>query len=151
MFGGNQSKENTPKRTTSSGGSLTPNNSLVHGTRVEGSIFTENDIRIDGKLVGNLNCKGKVIIGPSGEIEGEIQCKNAVVEGRFSGLFVISELLHVRESATVEGEINTAKLIVQSGSVFNVTCKMGGQKIKEMKPVESKKLVLEELSKVASH
>ena len=121
------------QKTHNAPSNLQSNNSLVQGTRIEGNVFTESDIRIDGKLIGSLNSKGKVIIGPSGQIEGEIHCANAVVEGRFSGTLVATELLQIKESAHVEGDINTNKLIVQSGSTFNVNCKMGGQKIKELK------------------
>ncbi len=101
-------------------------NSLVQGTVVEGSVKSESDIRVDGTIKGKLFCDAKVIIGPTGYVEGEIKCKNAVIEGRFNGLLQVTELLNVRESATVEGEVSTNKLIVQSGATFNVNCNMGG-------------------------
>lgn len=100
-------------------------NSLVQGTVVEGSVKSESDIRVDGTIKGKLFCDAKVIIGPTGYVEGEIKCKNAVIEGRFNGMLQVSELLNVRESATVEGEVSTNKLIVQSGATFNVNCNMG--------------------------
>jgi len=95
---------------------------------VEGSVKSESDIRVDGTIKGKLFCDAKVIIGPTGYVEGEIKCKNAVVEGRFNGMLLVSELLNVRESATVEGEVSTNKLIVQSGATFNVNCNMGSGK-----------------------
>ena len=100
-------------------------NSLVQGTNIEGSIQADKDIRIDGTLKGNLHCKGKVIIGPTGFINGEVQCENAVIEGRFEGILLISDVLHVKETAKVEGDVTTQKLVVQPGSIFNVKCKMG--------------------------
>ena len=100
-------------------------NSLVQGTVVEGSVKSESDIRVDGTIKGKLFCDAKVIIGPTGYVEGEIKCKNAVVEGKFNGMLLVTELLNVRESATVEGEVSTNKLIVQSGATFNVNCNMG--------------------------
>ncbi len=103
-------------------------NSLVKGTMVEGTINSDSDIRIDGKIKGKLICDSKVIIGPSGEVEGEIDCLNAVIEGKFEGKLNVKELLNVRESAAINGEVNTNKLIVQSGAVFNVSCTMGGVK-----------------------
>lgn len=101
-------------------------NSLVQGTVVEGSVKSESDIRVDGTIKGKLFCDAKVIIGPTGYVEGEITCKNAVIEGKFNGMLQVTELLNVRESATVEGEVSTNKLIVQSGATFNVNCNMGG-------------------------
>ncbi len=120
---------NKPKESKSS--SIVPQstshslNSIVEGTIVEGDVKTQNDIRIDGALVGTLDCQGRVIIGPKGKIEGDIQCSNALIEGSFNGLLSVSDTLTVNESAKIAGDINTDKLIVHSGAVFNVACNMG--------------------------
>ena len=76
-------------------------NSLVKGTKVEGTVSSESDIRIDGIIVGTLNCKSKVIIGPTGAIEGDVKCENAVIEGRFEGNLKVNQLLTVKDSAEV--------------------------------------------------
>ncbi|TXB63034.1 bactofilin family protein [Phaeodactylibacter luteus] len=125
MFGGNNKKESTAKSngSTSVSSGL---NSLVKGTVVEGTVKSESDIRVDGTIKGTLHCDAKVIIGPTGYVEGEIRCQNAVVEGKFEGSIQVAELLNIRESASVSGEVSTEKLIVQSGATFNVTCSMGG-------------------------
>ncbi|MEO6133172.1 MAG: polymer-forming cytoskeletal protein, partial [Saprospiraceae bacterium] len=107
--------------------SATSSNSLIQGTNIEGSVMADKDIRIDGTLKGTLTCKGKVIIGPTGFITGEVQCENAVIEGRFEGVMLVNETLHVKEAARVEGDVTTQKLVVQPGSIFNVKCKMGSQ------------------------
>jgi len=73
---------------------------------------------------GKIYCDAKVIIGPSGTVEGEISCQNAVIEGRFEGVLEVKELLNVRETAFINGDVSTGKLIVQPGAVFNVVCKM---------------------------
>lgn len=151
MFGSNDNnKDNRRSNTaTSSPNGVQSNNSLVNGTRIEGSIFTESDIRIDGVVIGSIQSKGKVIIGSTGQIDGDIQCKTAVIEGRFTGTLVVSELLQVKETAVIEGDVNTAKLLVHSGATFNVTCKMGSQRLKEIKREEPVALELEQFAKVA--
>ncbi len=121
MFGSTKSTDE-PKTSTSAGSNAL--NTLVKGTVVEGSLRCDNDLRVDGTIKGKLNCKAKVIIGPTGAVEGEIRCQNAVIEGRFKGNLQVTELLNVRETAEVEGEITTNKLLVQSGAKFNVACKM---------------------------
>ncbi len=121
MFGSNKSTDEPKSAATSSPNSL---NTLVKGTAVEGSLQCESDLRVDGSIKGTLNCKAKLIIGPTGVVDGEIRCENAVIEGSFKGKLWVHELLNVRESAVVEGEIVTNKLLVQSGARFNVTCKM---------------------------
>lgn len=131
MFGGNNKKETSTNSKASSGPSTSQGlNSLVKGTVVEGTVKSETDIRIDGTIKGKLHCDAKVIIGPSGYVEGEIRCKNAVIEGKFEGNLQVTELLNVRESASISGEVLTEKLIVQSGATFNVTCSMGGSNLR---------------------
>ena len=130
MFGSKKKETETAtkkgKMPSSTASSL---NSLVKGTKVEGTVTSESDIRVDGTIIGTLTCKAKVIIGPSGVIEGDVKCENAVIEGRFEGNISVGELLHIKESAQIHGEVVTSKLQVQSGAVFNVTsCKMGAQR-----------------------
>ena len=124
MFG---SKKNEPAVKKSNGLSSAPShalNSLVQGTEVKGTVTSESDIRIDGKLIGDLQCATKMIIGPTGTIEGDVQCENALIEGAFSGTLKVRSTLHIKENAKIEGDIKTDKLIVDQGAVFNVTCNM---------------------------
>lgn len=125
MFG---KKTETPSNPTTvrAGGSLS-HNSLVQGSKLEGNVTSENDFRIDGTFIGILHCQARVIIGPSGEFRGEIDCQNAIVEGKFHGTLRTHEVLEVREGAIIEGDVHTNKLVVQSGSIFDVNCSMGEQ------------------------
>ena len=100
-------------------------NSIGEGTFVEGTINADSDIRIDGEIKGNLSCKGKLILGERGKIVGDIECTNALIEGEIRGKIVVKELLQVKDSAIIDGDISTDKLNVDSGAVFNVNCNMG--------------------------
>lgn len=132
MFG---SKENSSNPTTAAApagktGATSPAgaNVLVKGTTVEGKIISEGDIRIDGVVRGSLDCKAKVVIGVTGVVEGDIICQNALIEGKFDGKIIVKEMLSLRGTAQVNGDISTQKLVVEAGALFNVTCKMGTQK-----------------------
>lgn len=122
MFGSSKNTEE-PKKAVATG-STNALNALVKGTSMEGELRCESDLRVDGTIKGKLTCQAKVIIGPTGVVEGEIRCENAVIEGRFKGVLTVRDLLNVRETAEVEGDISTNKLLVQSGARFNVNCKM---------------------------
>lgn len=125
MFKNTKTKESPAKfNTFIPSTNSSSHNSLVGGTVIEGTVRSESDIRIDGTIKGKLHCKAKVIIGPGGVVEGEVTCANSVIEGKFDGKLNVSGLLHVKETALVEGEIITNKLIVQEGATFNVNCKM---------------------------
>lgn len=110
---------------------------IVQGTVFDGNINCENDIRIDGLLTGKLECSGRVIIGASGHIKGDVNCQNALVEGKFEGNLVVNELLSIKESASISGEIDTGKLHIQQGAVFNVKCAMAGQEITSFGELDS--------------
>ncbi len=126
MFG-NKKKDTEQKKSIIPSAPSHSLNTLVKGTIVEGIVKSESDIRVDGTIKGSLTCNAKVIVGPAGFIEGDIKCENAVVEGRITGNIQVAELLYVRETAEISGDVKTNKLTVQSGAIFNVTCEMGVQ------------------------
>ncbi len=103
-------------------------NMIGVGTTIEGNISSNENIRFDGILVGNLSTKGKVFIGQSGKVAGEIRCKNCEVEGVIEGKVVIEELLSLRSMSRLYGEIKTNKLAIEPGAIFTGKCDMGGKK-----------------------
>jgi cytoskeletal protein CcmA (bactofilin family) len=125
MFGSKQS--NDPGKSAKPVSISHSLNSVVEGTFVEGKLKATSDIRVDGTIKGELNCDAKVIIGPSGVIEGTVKCANAVIEGRFDGNLTVSELLNIRESAKVMGDVTYGKLIVQSGAVISGSYRIVGE------------------------
>jgi len=112
-------------------------NRIVEGTSIEGEIRCESNIRIDGSFIGNLNTKGRLVIGPAGRIEGTIHCQNAEIEGTVKGKVMVQQLLSLKNSAKVEGDIFTDKLTIEPGATFTGACNMGA-KVKEMKKEETK-------------
>jgi cytoskeletal protein CcmA (bactofilin family) len=103
-------------------------NMIGVGTTIEGSITSNENIRFDGTLNGNLQSKGKVFVGQSGRVNGEIHCKNCEVEGVVDGRLVVEELLSLRSMSKLFGDIRTGKLAIEPGAVFTGKCDMGGKK-----------------------
>jgi len=99
-------------------------NLLGAGTDIKGDIKSNGDIRIDGTLVGSINSKGKVVIGATGRIEGEIFCQNADISGNIKANVTVAELLSVKATAKITGDIITSKLSVEPGATFTGTCSM---------------------------
>jgi len=104
-------------------------NRIVEGTIITGDINSKADFRLDGILIGNYTSSGKLVIGPSGEVQGDITCKNLDIEGKFTGKLQISELLSVKSKAVIKGEVQTNKLAIEPGAVFEATCAMKSQLI----------------------
>ncbi len=115
MFGG---KDKGGAGGTNAPGSAGGLNSLVQDTHIEGTIRTASDIRIEGTLIGNLDCQAKLIIGASGSVRGEVLCRTAMIEGTFEGKIHVTELLEVRETAKVNGEIAYGKLKIDAGATM---------------------------------
>jgi len=114
-------------------------NMIGVGTTIEGSINSSENIRFDGNLVGNLNTKGKVFVGQSGKVNGEIRCKNCEVEGIVDGKIVVEELLSLRSMSKLYGEIKTGKLAIEPGATFTGKCDMGGKKEVVTEPIAKPK------------
>ncbi len=100
-------------------------NLISNGTDITGDIKSTGDIRIDGTLAGNLNTKGKVVIGQTGKVSGEVLCKNSEVSGIVEGKISVSQLLILKASSKILGDIVTSKLSIEPGAVFTGNCKMG--------------------------
>jgi cytoskeletal protein CcmA (bactofilin family) len=99
-------------------------NLISNGTEITGDIKSNGDIRIDGSLTGNLNIKGKVVIGPTGKVSGEVICKNSEVSGLIEGKITVDQLLNLKASSKIVGDISTSKLSIEPGAKFTGNCKM---------------------------
>lgn len=99
-------------------------NLISSGTDITGDVKSSGDLRIDGTLNGNLNTKGKVVIGPTGKVNGEVICKNSEVSGTVEGKINVKELLILKVSSKIFGDIITSKLSIEPGAIFSGNCKM---------------------------
>lgn len=99
-------------------------NLISSGTDITGDIKSGGDLRIDGTLNGNLNTKGKVVIGPTGRVNGEVMCKNSEVSGTVEGKITVHQLLILKVSSKIFGDIVTSKLSIEPGAIFSGNCKM---------------------------
>lgn len=101
-------------------------NLIGFGTEIHGDIMCNGDLRIDGSLVGNISAKGKVVVGETGKIKGEIACKNSDISGVVDGKITVSELLSLKSSAKIIGDMSTNRLAIEPGSRFTGYCDMTG-------------------------
>jgi cytoskeletal protein CcmA (bactofilin family) len=99
-------------------------NRIVAGTKIHGEIETKGDIRIDGIIIGSLNIEGKLVLGSTGEIEGEITCRNAEVMGKIEGEIKVSELLSLKSTSSIKGDIITNKISIEPGASISGTINM---------------------------
>ena len=100
-------------------------NAITAESKIIGTIVANNDIRIDGTVEGDIQCRGKVVIGEKGFVHGNIQCTNAEVQGRIEGKVEALQTLALRATANIEGDVITQSLIVEPNAIFCGTCQMG--------------------------
>lgn len=108
-------------------------NIIAQGTKIVGSIDTDKDIRIDGALDGDLVCKGKVVVGQQGVINGTIGCNNAEILGVVDGEITVGEMLTLKSTAKITGRIKTKVLTIEPQALFSGTCEMGNKTTSEVK------------------
>jgi cytoskeletal protein CcmA (bactofilin family) len=99
-------------------------NTIAQDTKIKGNIESDGDIRIDGILVGDLDCKGRVVVGPESKVTGIIRCSNAEIMGYVKGEIVAKDLLSLKGSASIMGNLTMGKLSVEPGAHFVGHCKM---------------------------
>jgi len=99
-------------------------NIIASNTSITGDINSEGDFRIDGTVEGSIKTLGRVVIGVKGIVKGDVSCSNADIEGSLSGKLVVTELLSLKKTAKIKGEVFINNLSVEPGATFNATCVM---------------------------
>ena len=99
-------------------------NSIAHDTKIIGNIESEGDIRLDGVLDGSLNCKGRVVLGPEARIKGEIHSNTAEISGTVEGEITVTDLLSLKSTAIITGDLIMGRFSVEPGARFSGICKM---------------------------
>ena len=101
-----------------------PINIITVGTLIKGDIIASGDFRLDGTLEGNIQLNGKLVVGDSGVVNGNVLCQNANVIGTVNGNLSVKELLSLHATARVRGDILINKLSIEPGAVFTGKCRM---------------------------
>ena len=113
LFGGNATHDQSDRL-----------NRILSGTEITGDIVSDSNLLIEGEIIGNISCSGKVIIGTSGKIRGNLVCVNAEVDGAMDGELTIENLLVLHSTARIKGDIQTSKLTIEEGAYFEGACVM---------------------------
>jgi len=134
MFG-NKSKQKEKNNNTVSTSSSNGNGQgltciIAPGTRIEGKFTTTEDIRLDGVIVGEINCKKKVVMGQTGKVEGNVETVDSAIRGNVKGEIKVSGTLHLHETAKIDGTIIARKMVVDSGASYSGDCQVGDQHFK---------------------
>ncbi len=101
-----------------------PINTISKGTAIKGSVSAVGDFRLDGKLEGDITLNGKLVVGESGYVKGNVVCQNANIIGMVEGNISVKELLSLNSTAKVKGDILINRLSIEPGATFSGSCRM---------------------------
>ncbi len=100
-------------------------NLIGSGTIVKGDVSSDGDLRIDGKVIGTITSKSKVVVGASGVVEGEIKSQSSDIYGTHKGNVNSQEMVFLKSTANLIGDITTNKIVIEAGAIFKGRCNMG--------------------------
>ena len=139
MFKKNKIEDNMPKLNSNYESPNQTINIISEGTKIKGDVVANGDIRIDGELLGNISAKSKLVIGPSGKIEGQVICNTIEVSGYIKGKITANELINMKATSQIVGDIIAGKLSIEPGALFSGSCVMNGGKTPDEQPKETPK------------
>lgn len=94
---------------------------------IKGHIVSKATVRIDGKLEGDMNCEGDIIIGREGKIRGDLKAKNVVIGGKIIGNIAGEFKVEILEGGQVVGDIKAPTVVIAEGGMFEGHCEMVGK------------------------
>lgn len=121
MFAKKDTEKNNAAKAVRNVGAVS---SIAAGTTVNGDMESESDMRIDGNIIGTVFCKGKIVLGESGIIQGDINAASADLFGTVNGNVAVKDLLCLKSKCTVNGNVSTKRLQIEPNATFNGQCKM---------------------------
>jgi len=148
MFNNGKEKANGSSTTTNSTLSKAVN-IIGKGTIITGEVQTEGDLRVDGKVNGVITTNAKVVLGPTALVEGDINSTAADISGKVIGKVEVKDLLFLKSTANIQGDIVAKKLVVEAGAVFDGTCSMGAKSAQISQSKGEHKISKKQLAKEA--
>jgi cytoskeletal protein CcmA (bactofilin family) len=121
-------------------------NVISKETRIKGNIDAQGNIRIEGTVEGFVTSKSKIVIGDSALIKGNISSVEAEISGKVNGEVVCSEILYLKKTAYISGNIITKKLVVENGAVFDGQCQMNNKGLKVSKKEEEGEVLKQQVA-----
>ncbi len=105
-------------------------NNIAPGTHIEGKFITSEDLRLDGRITGDILCHKKLVMGEHGHMNGDVVCEDSSIKGKIMGTLKVKGLLHLLATARLEGKIMAKKMVVDEGASYSGECLIGEQHVK---------------------
>lgn len=111
------------------GGNL--NTIIGKGSVFEGTMKVQSTLRVDGKIKGNITTSDSLVVGKEGDINGDVKVRNAIIGGKLKGKLIAAGKVVLEANSMFSGELQTAKLVIDEGAVFDGNCSMGSDAVEK--------------------
>ena len=91
---------------------------ISNSVKIDGNLFSEGNVRIDGIIYGNVSVNGNLTIGDGSDLQGEVKAKNITMNGKVLGKVTALEKMKLESKAVLKGDIITKFLVIDEGAYF---------------------------------
>ena len=118
----------TAMANTISGGDAGLTCVIAEGTVIEGTFICSENVRLDGKINGEVKVEKRLVMGTSGVIEGSVSAMNTAIQGKLEGDINVEESIQIMSTAQVRGNINAGSIGIEEGAMYNGKISISGKK-----------------------
>lgn len=93
-------------------------NVLANDVVIEGTIKFGNELIFDGKIEGEIQSEGVLVIGKNAEVRGEVKTKSVTVHGTVFGNITVTEKAELKSSSQLTGDLKATRIIIEEGATF---------------------------------
>ena len=97
------------------------------GTRIEGTLELDGEVKLEGHIKGKVTGTGVMIIGERADLQADVFAPSIVVHGMVRGEIHASDRLELHRTAQVKGMIQAARIRIDEGAAFEGECRMAGK------------------------
>lgn len=113
------------KKNTSASEAKTRISTLIgEGAVFDGNLSAPETIRIDGIVNGNCTCEKQLILGPDGQVNGNISAQGVTIYGKVDGDITVQGKLELLSSGKINGNITARSLVIDEDACFDGRCTM---------------------------
>lgn len=96
---------------------------------VKGDITGSEDLTVDGQVDGRIDLPNHTLtVGPNATICADITAKTVMIFGTVLGSVTAHERVEIRRSGSVEGNVTSARLVVQDGAILSGKVETRGER-----------------------
>ena len=86
---------------------------------IQGELTVEEDLTVEGRVEGKIELKDhNLCISPHGKVKAEIHAKSVIIAGNVTGSIFASDVVEIRQSGSVQGNIRCSRILLLDGAKF---------------------------------